>query len=42
MRIMAKPDRTILAVLPLAFRRLAGFWLLGLTFWLACAIALFR
>ena len=41
-RIMAKPDRTLLPLLPVAFRRLAGLWVLGLTFWLACAIALFR
>jgi len=42
LRIMAKIDRTLLPSLPVAFRRLAGVWVLGLTFWLAAAIALFR
>ena len=36
------PQRTILATLPAPFRRVAGFWLLTLTLWLASAIALFR
>jgi hypothetical protein len=37
-----KPDRTILAPLPLAFRRVAGVGLLTLTLWMASILALFR
>jgi len=37
-----RPERTILATLPAPFRRVAGFWLLALTLWLASAVALFR
>jgi hypothetical protein len=39
---MSRPERTLLATLPKPFRRVAGFWLLLLTLWLASAIALFR
>jgi hypothetical protein len=34
--------RPLLASLPLALRRLSGFWLLSLSLFLASAIALFR
>jgi len=40
--IMPRIDKTLLATLPVPFRRLAGLWLLGLTLWLASAVALFR
>jgi len=39
---MPRIDKTLLATLPVPFRRLAGLWLLGLTLWLASAVALFR
>jgi hypothetical protein len=35
-------DNPLLPALPLALRRLAGFWLLALTLWLASVLALFR
>ena len=35
-------DRTLLAVVPIAFRRLAGLWLLGLCVGLPAIVAVFR
>lgn len=39
---MTRPPRILLPSLPLAFRRMAGIWLLGLTLWLASLLALFH
>lgn len=39
---MPKTPRILLPTLPAAARRVAGFWLLSLSLWLASAIALFR
>lgn len=39
---MAKPPTILLPTLPAPARRIAGFWLLTLSLWLASAIALFR
>lgn len=41
-RLDRLPPRPLAASLPLPVRRMAGFWLLTLTLWLASAIALFR
>ncbi len=39
---MARPPKILLPTLPAPARRVAGFWLLTLSLWLASAIALFR
>lgn len=39
---MPKTPRILLPTLPVAARRVAGLWLLGLSLWLASILALFR
>jgi hypothetical protein len=39
---MARPPKILLPTLPAPARRIAGFWLLTLSLWLASAVALFR
>lgn len=38
---LARP-RILLPAIPWPVRRVAGMWLLGLTLWMACILALFR
>ncbi len=38
---LARP-RILLPSIPWPLRRVAGMWLMGLTLWMACILALFR
>ncbi|WP_203075404.1 hypothetical protein [Falsiroseomonas ponticola] len=38
---LARP-RILLPSIPWPVRRVAGMWLMGLTLWMACILALFR
>lgn len=40
--IRLPPTRPLLTTLPVALRRVAGWWLLALTFWMASILALFH